>query len=119
MDTYLESLLKNIFFQAETYLQEIGEFAPFASVLKESGDIIPIGIYDDSEIIDSSKMIQNFKKHISESNSIKLAAIASNVSIKIDELAKTAIMIETSTNSKNWNKSYYSYKIANNKIIWK
>ena len=119
MNIHLESLLKNIFFQAETYLQEIGEFAPFASVLKESGDITPIGIYDNSEIINSSKMIQDLKKHISEGNSIKLAAIASNVSIKKDELEKTAIMIETSNDLKNWNKNYYSYKIANNKIIWR
>ncbi len=118
MSDILNKLRNNIFEQAEIYLQEIGEFAPFASKLNKSGDFIPVGYYDNNEIIDSIKAVEVFEETLFKDGDVDVVAIGINVSIEVKGEQRDALLLKISNDGENWEESYYVYNIIENQVVW-
>ncbi|MFL9844457.1 hypothetical protein [Flavobacterium rhizosphaerae] len=120
-DNILE-VKQNIFFQAEVFINDIGEFAPFGLIYK-SDKIIPLGYYTNEEIMNGSETIENMKKYMEDSlkkAEIKIAALAYDIYMELHSTSNkktSALCLELST-GKGWETNYYVYKIIRGKCEW-
>lgn len=116
-----ERLIVNIFEQVETYLKEIGEFAPFGSVIDSKEKVTPLGYYSDEDIIDSSIAIENLQENIKskiERKQCCLGAIGVNVSVSIEGKLSDALLLRVTNDGVNWSEDYYTYKLDANNLNW-
>ena len=111
-------LIENIIKQAEIYLIKNGEFAPFASKFTLNNRIVPVGYFDDNKIVDSKNAINVFQSELFKNKDVVLAAIGANVSIKVNNIPKDALLVIISNDGLEWEKLYYSYSISSGKVIW-
>jgi hypothetical protein len=119
-------LKEDIFYRAKLFINNIGEFAPFASELIDN-EVKPIVIYDDSDkIIKGEKLINILKEKLSiniNEKASQACAIAYDVYISNlnndGETVKTnALCLIISDDGINWEEDYYPYKIINKECVW-
>jgi len=116
-----KALMINIFYQAETYLKEIGEFAPFGAVVNFKDELTTLGYYSEEEIVDSNLAIQLLQKRIREKiikEKNKAGAIGINVSMRVNGVPQEALMIMFSDNGEKWEESYYIYQLDKDGLVW-
>lgn len=118
-----KKILINIFEQAETYLKEIGEFAPFGATINLEEQITPLGYYSNEAIVDSSIAIEELQEGIEDKfikEIIKLGAIGVNVSIQVKGEPSEALLVKITEDGINWSEDYYLYKLEEfNNVVWK
>lgn len=125
-DIQVEKLKIDIFNQANLYLKELGQFAPFGStILKEV--VTPIGYYSDEDIIDSHNAVETLKKQLSEqlrNNLIDTGAIAFDVKVNFNNSDgisenRDALCLKISRDGENWSEDYFPYLVIDGKCVWK
>lgn len=122
----LNKLKNDIFYQAKTYLEGIGEFAPFGVTL--SNDVItPLGYYSEEEIVDSANGVDMLKGDITkkiQDNIIEIGAIAFDVAANFknaDGISKKrdALCLIISSDGQNWSEEYFPYMIIDGECVWR
>ncbi|TYA74817.1 hypothetical protein [Seonamhaeicola marinus] len=117
-----QKILINILEQAKTYLEEIGEFAPFGAIINSEGQEVPLGYYSDENIVDSLIAIEKLKEHIKDKiidNNSKIGAIGVNVSINVNDEPSDALLVVITENGKEWSEDYYAYGLESNNLTWR
>ena len=120
-------LKKDIFKRAELFIEDMGEFAPFASVLSLN-KIKPIVIYDDAQdVFTGNKFIDLLSDIISKqilNKEIQIGAIAYDVTANFKNTygiyeIRDALCLKISIDGYNWSLEYFPYKLINGKCVWK
>ena len=115
-----DDLLNIMLVQAETFLNEMGEFFPYGSVLTSDQKIKTVGIYNDKEEMNAQKGIDILTKNIIESLEAKEILIgAIGIDVIISETKSNGLMIKASDDGEKWHERTYSYDIIDKKCIWK
>ncbi|MGJ1327439.1 hypothetical protein [Sphingobacterium multivorum] len=125
----LHSLKKDIFPRAKIFIEQIGEFAPFGSILI-GGHVKPIAFFDEADkedLIDSVKAVKVLKKQISKEikNAIvDAAAIAYDVAVNIKNSdgvseKRDALCLEFTSNGEDWIDEYFPYMIIDGQCVWR
>lgn len=113
-----DSLIELMLFQAQKFLEEMGEFFPYASVLTSSKELSTIGIFnDDDDNFNAQKAIDIFTNKIKQgidSGEILIGAIGVDVLLK--ESNQNAIMVKVTDNGVKWHNRNFIYKITNNRV---
>lgn len=127
-DELIIELKTNIFSQAEEYLLNIGEFAPFGAIIRDE-IVKAVGYSPDNEddIIDSQEAIHTLKQHFSidlKENKIQAAAIAYDVAINVTNAdgiseKRDAMCLEWTIDGENWSDEYFPYMIIDNQCVWR
>ncbi|KRD59679.1 hypothetical protein ASE40_11270 [Flavobacterium sp. Root935] len=125
-DIQVEELKMDIFKQANLYLKELGQFAPFGSTILKAV-VTPIGYYSDEDIIDSHKAVETLKKQLSEqlrNNLIDGGAIAFDVKANFknsDGISENrdALCLKISRDGENWSEDYFPYLVIDGQCVWK
>lgn len=113
-------LLSIVLQQAEIFILEQGDFYPFGSYVNKSGEIVPLGIFSESE--DMSDFIDPLEKYISkgiENKHISEAAIAISVTVKMQDHPADAVEIRLFDDSRNKvSNLYYKYRIGEKEVTF-
>lgn len=112
-----EDLIEFMLSEAEKFLEELGEFFQFASVLNSKKELSSIGIYDDHEDFDALKAIRLFEQGIKkkfDNDEILLAAIDINGYIRSNN--KDVILIKVTNDGVTWYERNFSNEIENGKV---
>ena len=125
-DIQLHNLKIDIFSQAKTYIEDIGEFAPFGSTIHK-GVIKPIGYYSDEEVIDSKNAVELLQEQFAKKIKEKLidgGAIAFDVTANFknsDGISekRDALCLKISDDGENWSEDYFPYMIIDGECVWK
>lgn len=114
-DKTFDDLIEIMLLQAQKFLEELGEFFPYASVLSSEGELSTLGIYnDDDNDFTAKKAIDIFQNNIKkeiENGSVLIGAIGIDVSIK--ETNENAIMIKATDDGIKWHDRNFLYTIKN------
>jgi hypothetical protein len=114
-DKTFDDLIELMLLQAQNFLEEIGEFFPYASVLSSEGELSPLGIYNDNDSDFTAKkaidIFQNSIKKEIENGSILIGAIGIDVLIK--ETNENAIMVKATDDGIKWHDRNFLYTIKN------
>ncbi|MEO6176915.1 MAG: hypothetical protein ABIP27_17310 [Flavobacterium circumlabens] len=113
-----DDLIDLMLLQAQKFLEEIGEFFPYASVLSSDEELTTIGIYNDSDNdFNAKKAINIFQNNIQkeiENGSVLIGAIGIDVLIK--ETNENAIMVKVTDDGIEWHERNFLYTIKNNVV---
>lgn len=114
-----DDLIALMIYQAQTFLQEAGEFFPYASVLAKNNSLETVGIMNtDEEDFDALKAIAVFENKIAEqikSGEIFIGAIG--VDVIISETKQNALMIKASDDGVKWHERSYPYYFLDGKVF--
>ncbi|MFW0739949.1 hypothetical protein [Flavobacterium sp. T12S277] len=117
-DKTFDDLIELMLLQAQKFLEELGEFFPYASVLSSEGELSTLGIYnDDDSDFNAKKAIDIFQNNIKkeiENGSILIGAIGIDVLIK--ETNENAIMVKATDDGIKWHDRNFLYTIKD-KIV--
>lgn len=111
-----DDLIDLMLLQAQKFLEDMGEFFPYASVLSSNEELSTLGIYNDiDDDFNAKKAIDifsdNIKKDIDNGN-ILIGAIG--IDVLLNEPNKNGIMIKATDNGVKWHERVFPYKIQNN-----
>ena len=110
-----DDLIDLMLSQAKRFLEEMGEFFPYGSVLKSDTTLGTLGVYNDDDVdFNATKAIDIFSNNIIKSiknNEILLGAIGIDVTVNGTE---NAIMIKVTNDGEEWHEKYFSYSIKDN-----
>ncbi|REC62936.1 hypothetical protein DRF65_08965 [Chryseobacterium pennae] len=111
----IEKLLNSLMEQAELFLKENGEFAPFGTYIRANGDLTYIGAY--SETTDSNEMydllIQGVREDLKDED-IRATAIAWNGTVDGKDVIVTEVFLSLDGNYQ----SIHPYIIENGSVIF-
>jgi hypothetical protein len=117
-DKTFDDLIELMLLQAQKFLEELGEFFPYASVLSSERELSTLGIYnDDDNDFNAKKAIDIFQNNIKkeiENGSILIGAIGIDVLIK--ETNENAIMVKATDDGIKWHDRNFLYTIKD-KIV--
>lgn len=117
-DKTFDDLIELMLLQAQSFLEEIGEFFPYASVLSSEGELSTLGIYnDDDNDFTAKKAIDIFQNNIKkeiEEGTVSIGAIGIDVLIK--ETNQNAIMVKASHDGIKWHERNFLYTISDNVV---
>ncbi|MFW0739996.1 hypothetical protein [Flavobacterium sp. T12S277] len=117
-DKTFDDLIELMLLQAQKFLEEIGEFFPYASVLSSEGELSTLGIYnDDDSDFTAKKAIDIFQNNIKkeiEEGTVSIGAIGIDVLIK--ETNQNAIMVKASHDGIKWHERNFLYTISDNVV---
>lgn len=111
----IEKLLNSLMEQAELFLKENGEFAPFGTCIRANGDLTYIGAY--SETTDSNEMYDLLIKGVREDlkdEDIRATAIAWNGTVDGKDVIVTEVFLSLDGNYQ----SIHPYTIENGIVIF-
>ncbi len=111
-DKTFDDLIDLMLSQAKKFLEEMGEFFPYGSVLKSDTTLTTLGIYnDDDKDFNATKAIDVLSNDIKKSinnNEILIGAIGIDVVINGNE---NAIMIKATNDGEKWYERCFSYTL--------
>lgn len=117
-DKTFDDLIELMLLQAQSFLEEIGEFFPYASVLSSEGELSTLGIYnDDDNDFTAKKAIDIFQNNIKneiEKGTVSIGAIGIDVLIR--ETNQNAIMVKASHDGIKWHERNFLYTINDNVV---
>ncbi|PZX91847.1 hypothetical protein DOS84_18675 [Flavobacterium aquariorum] len=118
IDKTFDDLIDLMLIQAQKFLEELGEFFPYASVLSSEGELSTLGIYnDDDSDFTAKKAIDVFQNNIQkeiENGSVLIGAIGIDVLIK--ETNENAIMVKATEDGIKWHERNFLYTIKDNVV---
>ncbi|THD32377.1 MAG: hypothetical protein DI588_07085 [Flavobacterium johnsoniae] len=119
----------DVFSRAKIFIEQIGEFAPFGSILI-GGHVKAIAFFDEADrddLIDSVKAVKVLKEQVSKEikNAIvDAAAIAYDVAVSIKNSdgvceKRDALCLEFTSNGEDWTDEYFPYMIIDGQCVWR
>ncbi len=111
----IEKIIKSIKGQAELFLVDNGEFAPFATYIRENGELTFISGYSETT---NSKEIYEILLNVAynDLNDLDIRAYAIGLDGRINE--KDVLVIEIILSSENKYQVIYPYIVENRKVIF-
>ena len=110
-----DDLIDLMLSQATRFLEEMGEFFPYGSILKSDTTLGTLGVYnDDDDDFNATKAIDIFSNDIKKSinnNEILIGAIGIDVVINGNE---NAIMIKATNDGEKWHERCFPYTLKDN-----
>lgn len=116
-DKTFEDLIELMLSQAKRFLEELGEFFPYASVLDSQKQLSTLGIYDDKTDFDANKAIEIFEGEIKkriDNGEILLGAIGINGFVRAEN--KNVILLKVTNDGIEWHDRDFTYDIENGKV---
>jgi hypothetical protein len=119
----LDKILEFSLEQGKFYLEKAGEFYPFGSILKNNGELVPLGIDIGEEYPDSLKIIEILEENILQridNNEILAGAIGTDVYIKSRKTNDTisAIEVRAIDSQRKSSNIYLPYAKVNNELFF-
>lgn len=113
-----DDLIDFMLLQAKTFLEDMNEFFPYASVLTSEGELSTVGIFNDDDVDFNAKkaidILQSKIKSDIENGIIVIGTIGIDVLIK--ETNVNAIMIKATEDGIKWHDRNFVYNV-NDKIV--
>lgn len=112
-DKTFEDLIELILDQAERYLQELGEFFPYASVLNKNNELVTLGIYSDEKLFNAKIAIDKIQTEII--NKIDKGEIiygAIGIDGFINATNDNVVLIKVTDNGVDWHQKHFVYSIV-------
>lgn len=113
MQDKIKELKTTILSQAKYFLEESGEFYPFAFVISKENRIKPIGAYFEGDYPSSAAIVELLEKTVFDGLKKKeylLGAVASDVFTNIDNEQRSALQIRIYDGDANEvSSTFYSY----------
>jgi hypothetical protein len=117
-DNTFDDLIDFMLLQAKTFLEDMNEFFPYASVLTSEGELSTVGIFKDDDVDFNAKkaidILQNNIKRDIENGIIVIGTIGIDVLIK--ETNENAILIKATEDGIKWHDRNFVYNV-NDKIV--
>ena len=120
---YFKKIIDAIVVQARGFLEEMGEFYPFGTMIDANGKIYPMGIFIEDDNPPSNILIEMLEKQIVEgitSGVYIMGSIGIDIYLNPENGKKdNAIEIRTLMQGKdNWGYVYLPYNIENKKVLF-
>lgn len=116
-DKTFEDLIELMLSQAEKFLEELGEFFPYASVLNSKKELSSLGVFDDKDDFNAKEAIDIFEKEIKkriDNKEILLGAIGINGYIRVEN--RDVILLKVTNDGITWHERDFTYNIKNGKV---
>lgn len=114
------NLIEIMLLQAKTFLNEMGEFFPYGSVLTNKQTIKTIGLYNDEKELTATEGIDILSTDITksiESGDVLIGAIG--IDVIISDSKENGLMIKATDDGTVWHERTYAYHLVDGKCIWK
>lgn len=117
-DKTFDDLIDLMLSQATKFLEEMGEFFPYGSVLKSDNTLGTLGIYNDNDddfnAIKAIGILSDDIKKSIHNNEVLIGAIGIDVTVNGNE---NAIMIKVTNDGDKWQERCFLYTFKDNIVI--
>ncbi|THD32378.1 MAG: hypothetical protein DI588_07090 [Flavobacterium johnsoniae] len=115
-----DDLLNIMRVQAKVFLDEMGEFFPYGSVLTNKQTIDTLGLYNDEKELTVTEGIDILSNYIIKSiqcGDILIGAIG--IDVVISNSKESGLMIKATEDGIKWHERTYAYQMINGECVWK
>lgn len=109
-----EDLIKLMLDQAERYLQELGEFFPYGSVVNKDNELVTLGIYSDEKLFNAKIAIDKIQTEIiNKFDNAEIIYGAIGIDGFINATNENVVFIKVTDNGVDWHQKHFVYSLDN------